>query len=375
MKSDSTITILGSFNTNNGITTFVKRNYSFLVEKGLRFTFVNIANGSPANELSELGNYTEVTQLKHGVFKHIKDLYKVLKKSRETSSIIHMHLDSLHNFIPILLAKAVGYKKIIVHAHSDQRGQYTFPKEIAHRLGMIMTAHLATDFIACSQYAADFFYSKKTQSKKKFRIILNGIDLDVYRYNSEKNLAFRSEYNIKKSTLIVGHCGRFARQKNHPFLVKTFSKLHKVHPNSILVLIGNGENYNTTKEMVRKLGLNSSVLFLGYLDDVTSVQNAFDIFAFPSLYEGLSLSLIENVANGTFCLVSKNQSPESFLAGNVCGLSIDGNDASEKWVEEIENFSKSNNSDKMENSRASIKILKEKGITVEKTVSSLLELY
>lgn len=372
--NNQTIIVLGSFNSNNGITTFVKRNYQQLAAAGWNFRFINIANAKPARELEKIGNYTEITQLKRGPLQHFSELKQALKSNLKYSKTIHLHLDSLHNFLPIILAKRVGYKRIIIHAHSDQRGQYGKLKSLAHRLGMKVAAHEGTDFIACSQYAADFFYSKKIQIQPNFRFIYNGILLENYQYISSAAQNFRKKYAIPESSIIIGHCGRFSRQKNHQFLLDAYQQFHKQHPDSFLVLIGNGEKFEEIKEKVAAYHLSDNVIFTGYTNDVAVLQNAFDIFAFPSLYEGLSLSLLENLANGTQAIVSKNQSPELFEMENVHPLKITPVSATQVWAAEMEKLSKIKQNKQLESLRA-IDYLRKKGFTLEKTTEELADLY
>ncbi|KRL02140.1 glycosyltransferase [Liquorilactobacillus capillatus] len=376
-SESKTIIVLGSFNTNNGITTFVKNNYASLKKDGFKFEFINIANSAPATELAELGDYIQVVQLKLGLLKHINGLKQALKDACQRSTTIHMHLDSLHNFIPLVLAKIVGFKRIIIHAHSDQRGQYSLLKTTAHRLGMCITGMLATDYLACSQNAADFFYSHKVQQRSTFKIIINGVELDSFKYNREKSLLVRKKLKIPESSVVIGHCGRFARQKNHPFLIKTFKIFHDKYPHSILILVGNGEHFERIQQMVASLGLQNNVRFLGYIDNVAEIQNAFDIFAFPSLYEGLSLSLVENLANGTECLISENQSPESFLAPTAHKMPISTKISANKWAEKMLSFDGllAHKSSKEINSQKNIKILRTKGFDKETTVASLRKIY
>ncbi|ULQ48879.1 glycosyltransferase [Liquorilactobacillus nagelii] len=372
--NDQTIVVLGSFNANNGITTFVKRNYQRLTGLGWSFRFINIANAKPARDLKQIGNYTEIKQLKKGPFQHFTELKRALKLNLKYSKTIHLHLDSLHNFLPIMLAKHIGYRRIIIHSHSDQRGQYGKLKKLAHHLGMKVAAHDGTDFIACSQYAADFFYSRKLQTQSNFKFIYNGILLKKYLYMSTAAQRFRKKYGISENSIVIGHCGRFSRQKNHQFLLAAYNQFHQQHPDSFLVLIGDGENLEEIKRQTAAYKLTDNVIFTGYVENVAEMQNAFDIFAFPSLYEGLSLSLLENLANGTQAIVSKNQSPELFEMKNVHPLEITSTVAVQNWANQMKELSKKKQNKKVESSRA-VAYLSKKGFTLERTTAALLDLY
>lgn len=370
------ITVLGIFNVNNGITSFVKNNYSVLKRKyGLEFNFINISNARPAHDLSSLGAYYEVTQFGKGrkLIKHIQDLRHVYAEVRQNSDVIHIHLDSLHNPLPIMLAHKAGFKRIIVHSHSDHRGQYSFIKEKQQELGRYLTSKYATDWIACSQNAADFFYSKKTQQKKNFKIIVNGINLKKFSYSPELDLKFRSLYRIEENATVIGHVGRFLAEKNHDFLVKAFAEFLKKDSNAVLMLIGNGDHLSDIKRLVANMGLKEHVLFTDFIDNVAEVQNVFDVFALPSLYEGLSLSLLENLANGTPAVLSPNQSEESFSIGKTYKVSLDSPiDWADKFLQLTQKVQLSS---KKESSLLNRKEMSQKGFTLESTVRALKELY
>ena len=73
---------------------------------------------------------------------------------------------------------------------------------------------------------------------------------------------------------------------------------------SKLILVGEGETFDEVKQKVTEMGLTDYVLFLGVRKDIDRVINAFDVFLFPSLYEGLGMVLIESQANGITSFIS-----------------------------------------------------------------------
>lgn len=370
---NKTITVVGIFNENNGITTFVKRNYGRLVAQGYKFIFVNISNARPARDLADLGEYHEATQFgKFRLWRHISDLKHIYAQVRRQSDIIHIHLDSLHNWLPISLAKKAGFKRIIIHSHSDLRGRYGRIKQLMQNHGMKVAARDATDYIACSQYAADFFYSQKTQQDPRFKVIINGIDLDQFAYDSRANEEIRQRYHIRPDDFVVGHTGRFLPQKNQAFLIRAFKEFSRHNPQAKLVLVGNGDQLPQAKKLVSLLHLDERVIFTGYVQDAAAVENIFDLFAFPSLYEGLSQALLENQAKGTPCLVSDRQSPESFWAHETFKLSLKNTSS---WCAQMEKFSRQSESSRARASAANRQLLADRGMTLAHTAQALEDLY
>ena len=144
-------------------------------------------------------------------------------------------------------------------------------------------------------------------------------------------------------------------------------------PDSKLVLVGNGEDFVKIKDLAQKLGIGKNTIFTGYIDNVAEVQNMFDIFILPSLYEGLSLSLLENSANGTQCLLSDQQTKESYFLDSTYKLSIkDG--AEQTWADKMFELVQQDLDKKLQSVK-NIEQLEEMGFSEKKSVASLIELY
>ena len=108
--------------------------------------------------------------------------------------------------------------------------------------------------------------------------------------NQDHNLKYIINLNDK---FVIGHIGRFNKQKNHEFIIDIFNELHKLNSNSRLVLVGTGELEEKIKEKVNRYSLNDFVIFYGLCDKVHEILQSFDVFLFPSLYEGLPVTMVE----------------------------------------------------------------------------------
>jgi len=104
--------------------------------------------------------------------------------------------------------------------------------------------------------------------------------------------------------LIVGHVGRLNYVKNHKFLVSVFYEIQKLHRNSLLLIVGEGKERENIEKQVKKLEITDKVIITGLRNDVENLLMAMDIFIFPSLYEGLPVTLIEAQATKLPCLIS-----------------------------------------------------------------------
>lgn len=94
------------------------------------------------------------------------------------------------------------------------------------------------------------------------------------------------------------------REKNHTFLLDIFSECVNIVPNARLLLVGDGEGRTQIQEKAKSLGLEEKVIFTGVRNDVADLLQAMDVFVFPSLYEGVPVTMIEAQASGLPCVIS-----------------------------------------------------------------------
>jgi glycosyltransferase involved in cell wall biosynthesis len=86
---------------------------------------------------------------------------------------------------------------------------------------------------------------------------------------------------------------RLTDHKGHRFLLEALPSVLKKHPEACAAFVGDGDLADTLREQAKRLGVDSSVRFLGYRDDVPDLIRAADLFVFPSHMEGLGSTLID----------------------------------------------------------------------------------
>lgn len=236
--------------------------------------------------------------------------------------IIHSHIDSM-SYLPLLSAKRAGVPIRIAHSHNisiDLDYKYPLKSFFGTRLDSV-----ATDFAACGKEAGEFLFKSKST-----KIIPNAINADEFIFSEKVRKEKRQELGITDE-FIIGHIGRFSQQKNHSFLLEIFAEIKKLNQSALLFLIGTGENEDKIKEKAEKLGIKSSVRFLGVRSDVGSLYQAFDIFLLPSLYEGVPVVGIEAQFASLPCIFS-NRVPKETAFTNNCEF-LDLTLSAKKWAE------------------------------------------
>ncbi len=258
-------------------------------------------------------------------FKVGKDIIKLFKK--EKYDIIHTHL-SYTNFYFLILAYISKIKIRISHSHLSQEDTNIFQK-IKHNIYKIFIKIFATDYLACGDGAKKSLYG----NNKKAIVIKNGIQLEKYSYNGNIRDEYRKKFKLKTNTLCIGNIGRLTAQKNQSFLIEVFNELIKVNPNSILIIVGNGENKPELLDLISKFELHDKVLMLGNRTDVNCLMQMFDIFCLPSLYEGLPVVGIEAQAANVPIVFSDSVDKKVKLNNNV--YFIDLKSSAETWAKFI----------------------------------------
>ena len=218
--------------------------------------------------------------------------------------VVHVHQDCLSSVI-LKVAAQHNVPVRIAHSHNaNQDRNLKYPIKLWYRRSI---PQYATNLFACGKDAGDWMFSGAP-----YQIINNAIDVAAYSYDPEKRIEMRQKLGLENE-LIVGHVGRFNPQKNHPLLLDIFAALLKKEPNAVLLLAGGGEDMPKIQAKAQALGVAERVRFLGVRSDVADLMQAMDVFVFPSLYEGLPVTMVEAQAAGLPCIISDKVPPECIL--------------------------------------------------------------
>lgn len=294
---------------------------SFLVRKGKK-AFMQ-------EELEEMGmKFFLMADRKINYRQHLKDLKKIF--SENDFDIIHFNIMNFSYFERIMLANKYSKARLIVHSHSAKMNNMSKKTMLLDKVGRFLTRNIKYDRIACGQKAGEWLFGKK-----EFFILNNGIEIETFKFNKENRDEIRNEFAIKDNETVIGLVAKMDEQKNHLFLINVFYEYQKLNSNSKLMLIGEGPLKSEIENKVQELNIQDKVLFLGRRDDVNKIYSAMDIFVMPSLFEGLSISIVEAQANGLKCYTSTNVDETSNVTGKVQFLSL--LDGAKKWADWIYN--------------------------------------
>ena len=319
--------VLGKMNA-GGVESFIMNYYRNINKDKVQFDFIVDSDSTkiPREEIEKMGGRViEVTPYQR-IYEYIKNLRRVFRENKY--KIVHSHLNSL-NIFPLYCAYKEKVPIRIAHSNSTsnkKEKKKNMLKNILKRFSKIF----ATNYFACSEHAGRWLFGNSTFEKGKVTIIKNAINIEKFKYDENIRKRIRKELNIENK-LVLGHVGRFMKQKNHEFLIDVFNSVYQENKNIVLILIGNGPLEEQIENKVKKLKLEKVVKFLGVKDNVNEYMQAMDIFLFPSLYEGLGIVAIEAQCSGLKCLVSTEVPREVELTDNI--KFIENNE--KKWKNSI----------------------------------------
>ena len=286
------------------------------------------------DEIEKLGGniYRFSLRNNNNIIKYIKELNKFYKEHKEYK-VVHCHMSSI-GFINFLVAKKNGIKVRIAHSHNNLTDKTLKGK--LKKIMMLPYKYVSTINFACSKSAGDFLYGNRT-----YEIIPNAIEIKKFQYDDYKRKMKRKQLNIDDNVFVVGHIGRFNIQKNHIFIVDIFKKILERDENSKLILVGDGELKEKIKQIVQTEKIEEKVVFLGNQNNIEELYQVFDAFLFPSLFEGLGITLIEAQISGLKCFTSSRVvASEAKITENLYFLDLN-NDA-DYWAKKILKYKKYN---------------------------------
>lgn len=136
-------------------------------------------------------------------------------------------------------------------------------------------------------------------------VIVHGVDTAAVQSGPGARIAARTLLRLPAGAPVIGTVGNFTPKKGQDILLHAVARIRDTHPDVRLVMVGSGPRERHLRDLVGQLGLGANVIFAGSRDDVPAILAGFDVFALSSLYEGLSIALLEAMAAGIPCVATR----------------------------------------------------------------------
>lgn len=241
--------------------------------------------------------------------KHYMQLWKTLKKRKY--DIVHIHGSSSIMAIELTIAFFAGIKIRIAHSHNSYCNNIKMQKMLNPYFRKTYSKALS-----CGTLAGDWLFGEG-----QYEILPNGLHTEEFKFDFQDRVRIRKELNIENG-FVLGHIGRFNKQKNQTYLLKVFGQVADKRKDAVLLLVGDGPDFEETKALVETHTYRDQIILYGVSNNPQAMYAAMDVFVLPSKYEGFPVVLLEAQISGLPCVVSDKITKEVDF-GSIIWESID----------------------------------------------------
>lgn len=256
---------------------------------------------------------------------------KILKNFYKTHKYDVIHLHASTAMLVLYTFPVWNKSKVNIVYHSHVEAVQGIGNRFLHNILRHIVISKTQTRLAVSEEAAKFMFGKKRSSQ--VTILKNGLELNKYEYSEQSRIQIRNKLGIEKQ-YVIGNVGRFSYAKNHSFIIDVFEKVCEYCDNAVLLLVGNGEDEVTIRQLVERKELVEKVIFYGVTKQVGEVLCAMDCFLFPSHFEGLGIVALEAQMNGLPVIASEHVPMEAKVSSNYVTMSLTQNSL-EEWAKQV----------------------------------------
>ncbi|MCC6866649.1 MAG: glycosyltransferase [Ignavibacteria bacterium] len=225
--------------------------------------------------------------------KYLKTLQEIYNK--EKFDIIHSH-GGVAGFYGRILKKHNPELKCVhsIHGIHYINSGKLFRKSISKTIEQYLVQF--TNKTIC-ETVNDYMTAVKNKiaGKLNTEIIPNGINTGEFA-NLKKNFELLNNLGFKKENFIIGNISRFDEQKNQKLILQAAYFLIKKYPDIRFVFVGSGKYLKQMQDLARESNIEDYVFFAGEQSNLKDFYSIFDIFVFPTLWEGMPYVLLEAMA-------------------------------------------------------------------------------
>jgi glycosyltransferase involved in cell wall biosynthesis len=189
--------------------------------------------------------------------------------------------------------------------------------------GLLINSGIASVLIAVSQRVRLMAIESEGVQPEKVQVILNGVEVkEAEKPRVLVRQKVRQELGLPPECPLLLTVGRLTEQKGHGDLIKAIPSVLSKHPGAIFAFAGEGPLQDELAALAGQLAVSGAVRFLGVRHDVRRLLQAADVFVLPSLWEGMSMALLEAMAEGTAVIASDVEGISDLIEPGVDGLVV-----------------------------------------------------
>lgn len=318
--------ILFITNMSKGVGSFSIASVEAAKKCGFEFYLAGNFEGTTKDKLKEdeekYGLFIKQIDLARSPYSHKNiNAYKQLIKVIKEEGIDYIHCNTpVGGLLGRIAGKKCKEKKVIYQAHGFHfyKGAplknwliyYPIERWLAHYTDAIITIN-SEDFERANNKM------KLRRGGKVYYVPGVGVDLSQYELPENTRGIKRKELGLKETDMALISAGELNTNKNNKVIIEALANLE--NRNVHYFLCGVGPCEEELKKLSKSKGISEQVHFLGYRTDVKELFQAADVFVMPSYREGLSRSIMEAMASGLPCIVSKIRGNVDLIEDSVNG--------------------------------------------------------
>ncbi|MDI6780844.1 MAG: glycosyltransferase [bacterium] len=272
--------------------------------------------GEYADKIEKMG--IEVSSLNIRTFPGFRKLFSLIKE------ISSFKPDILHCFLykAIQAGRVTGRLAGVKHILSSPRTNYRTKNVVFLKTDRFLK-RFDSSAICESLSTRDFLITHLGYQPDKAITIPNGIDVEEWKFSEELRKKIRKEMEIDDEIKVIGFAGRIDRQKGLEYLLDASLEIIKERKGKVrFLIVGEGNQLDSLKKMADKMGISEFYIFTGFRNDIKATLSAMDIFAFPSLLEGMPNVVLEAMACERPVIGTEIDGTKEIIDNNYTGILI-----------------------------------------------------
>lgn len=187
--------------------------------------------------------------------------------------------------------------------------------------GRLTNSALCTRMVCVSSQVRSLAIRTEGAAPKKLVVIDNGIHPPQLGLSPQQKVSLRAALGVQPGQLLLLTVGRLVVQKGHTYLLDAIKALDESA--AVFAFVGQGPLQAELEDKARQLGIAARVRFAGVRSDVPQLLEAADIFVQPSLWEGMSLALLEAMFAGLPIIATRIEAATDVLEDERTALLVE----------------------------------------------------
>lgn len=228
------------------------------------------------------------------------------------------------NVLGLIVAWLAGVPVRVATHHGYIEGS---SRVLARAHGWLVNVGIANVLVAVSSQARLYALEREQVHPSRVVVIENGIEPLVRQsLTATTRERIRNKMGLPPDGILLLTVGRLTLQKGHTVLMDAIADLAPRFPKALFAFAGDGPRREELEQKARRLAITDSIRFLGLRQDVDQLLLAADAFVQPSLWEGLSLALLEALLAGLPVLATRVEGVVDVIEDGRSGLLVPPND-------------------------------------------------